>query len=187
MQAPAPGDLTRLLHDWGHGSESALRELTALIYRELRSIAAGYLRRERPNHTLQPTALVNEMYLRLAGQAPAGTCSRAQLFAITANLMRQILVDHARRRNAAKRAAVSGPLDSVVSFEKERSVDLLALDSGLNELEKLDPRKCKAVELRYFVGLSMEEIAQTLAVSEMTVRRDLRMAEVWLQNQIEGG
>ena len=183
----ATHNVTALLAQWANGDEQALNNLTPIVYKELRQLAAAYLRKEQQGHTLQPTALVHEAYIRLVDQQNPNFQNRSHFFGVAARLMRQILVDHARRRNAAKRAAVSFPLDSVVSFEKDRGGDLLALDRGLNELEKLDPRKCKAVELRYFVGLSMEEIAQTLAVSEVTVRRDLRMAEVWLQNQIESG
>ena len=183
----ATHNVTELLAHWANGDVQALNDLTPIVYKELRQLGAAYFRKEQRGHTLQPTALVHEAYLRLVDQKQPNFQNRSHFFGVAARLMRQILVDHARRRNAAKRAVVSVPLDWAVSFEKERSGDLLALDSGLNELEKLDPRKCKAVELRYFVGLSMEEIAQTLAVSEVTVRRDLRMAEAWLQNQIEGG
>jgi RNA polymerase sigma-70 factor, ECF subfamily len=183
----ATHNVTELLAQWANGDEHALNDLTPIVYKELRQLAAAYLRKEQQGHTLQPTALVHEAYIRLADQKKPNFQNRAHFFGVAARLMRQILVDHARRRHAAKRVAGAIPLDSAVSFAQERSGDLLALDSGLNELEKLDPRKCRAVELRYFVGLSMEEIAQTLAVSEVTVRRDLRMAEVWLQNQIEGG
>jgi len=163
---PATHNVTELLAQWANGDEQALDDLTPIVYKELRQLAAAYLRKEQQGHTLQPTALVHEAYLRLVDQKQPNFQNRSHFFGV---------------------AAVSVPLESVVSFEKERSGDLLALDSGLNVLEKLDPRKCKAVELRYFVGLSMEEIAQALAVSEVTVRRDLRMAEAWLQNQIEGG
>ncbi len=183
----ATHNVTELLAQWANGDEQALNDLTPIVYKELRQLASAYLRKEQQGHTLQPTALVHEAYIRLVDQKNPKFQNRSHFFGVAARLMRQILVDHARWRHAAKRAAVSVPLESVVSFEKERSGDLLALDSGLIELEKLDPRKCRAVELRYFVGLSMEEIAQTLAVSEVTVRRDLRMAEVWLQNQIESG
>ena len=183
----ATHNVTQLLAQWANGDEQALNQLTSIIYKELRKLAAGYLRKEQQGHTLQPTALVHEAYLRLVGQKRPDFQNRKHFFGVAARLMRQILVDHARKRHAAKRSAKSVPLDSAVSFEKERSEDLLALDRGLGALEKLDPRKCKAVELRYFVGLSMEEIAKTLELSEITVRRDLRMAEAWLQREIEGG
>jgi RNA polymerase sigma-70 factor (ECF subfamily) len=178
-------NVTELLGLWAKGDAQALNDLTPIVYKELRQLAAAYLRKEQQGHILQPTALVHEAYLRLVDQKTPNFQNRSHFFGVAARLMRQILVDHARRRNAAKRAAIAVPLDWVVSFEKERSSDLLALDNGLNLLEKLDPRKCRAVELRYFVGLSMEEIAQALAVSEITVRRDLRMAEAWLRHEIE--
>lgn len=180
-------NVTELLARWANGDERALNDLTPIVYKTLRQLAAAYLRKEQQGHTLEPTALVHEAYLRLVDQRSPNFKNRTHFFGVAARLMRQILVDHARRRHAAKRTHVSVSLDCVVSFEKERSGDLLALDRGLSELEKLDPRKCKAIELRYFVGLSMEEIAETLAVSEVTARRDLRMAEAWLQHQIQGG
>ena len=183
----ATHNVTELLAQWGNGDEQALNQLTPIVYKELRKLAAAYLRKEPQGHTLQPTALVHEAYLRLVDQKKPDFHNRSHFYGVAARLMRQILVDHARRRHTAKRSAKSVPLDSVVSFGKERSEDLLALDRGLWALEKFDPRKCKAVELRYFVGLSMEEIAQALELSEITVRRDLRMAEAWLQREIEGG
>ena len=183
----ATHNVTELLAQWANGDKHALNNLTPIIYKELRQLAAAYLRKEQKGHTLQPTALVHEAYLRLVDQRNPYFQNRSHFFGVAARLMRQILVDHARRRHAVKRAGNAVPLDSVVSFEKERNGDLLALDHSLNVLEKVDPRKCKAVELRYFVGLSMEEIAQALAVSEVTVRRDLRMAEAWLQHEIKSG
>lgn len=183
----ATHNVTELLAQWANGDEQALNQLTPIVYKELRKLAAAHLRKEQQGHTLQPTALVHEAYMRLVNQKHPDFHNRSHFFGVAARLMRQILVDHARKRHAAKRSGKSVPLDSVVSFEKERSEDLLALDRGLSALEKFDPRKCKEVELRYFVGLSMEEIAQTLELSEITVRRDLRMAEAWLQREIEGG
>ena len=183
----ATHNVTELLVQWANGDEHALNQLTPIVYKELRKLAAAYLRKEQQGHTLEPTALVHEAYLRLVDQKKPDFKNRSHFFGVAARLMRQILVDHARKRHAAKRAAVSVPLDFAVSFGKEQSTDLLALDRGLNALERFDPRKCKTVELRYFVGLSMEEIAQALKVSEITVRRDLRVAEAWLQHEIEGG
>lgn len=177
-------EVTLLLAEWAKGNQQALDDLTPMVYRELRQLAAGYLRKERQGHTLQPTALVHEAYMRLVDQTNPTWQSRSHFFAVAARLMRQILVDHARRKHAGKRAGIKVPLDQAVSFEQGRSRDLLALDSGLEALEKFDARKCKAVELRYFGGLSMEEIAQTLDVSTITVRRDLRMAEAWLQKEM---
>jgi len=183
----ATHNVTELLAQWANGDEQALNQLTPIVYKELRKLAAAYLRKEQQGHTLQPTALVHEAYLRLVDQKKPEFQNRSHFYGVAARLMRQILVDHARRRHALKRAAVAVPLDSIATFGEERSTDLLALNDGLTALEKLDPRKCKAVELRYFVGLSMQEIAQALELSEITVRRDLRMAEAWLQREIEGG
>jgi RNA polymerase sigma-70 factor, ECF subfamily len=178
-------EVTRLLAEWAKGNEQALDDLTPLVYRELRRLAAACLRKERQGHTLQPTALVHEAYLRLVDQTSPSWQNRAHFFGVAARLMRQILVDYARRKQAGKRAGQKVSLQEALSFQQERGRDLLALDSGLNALEKLDPRKCTVVELRYFGGLSMDEIAQTLDVSAVTVRRDLRMAEVWLHHQMQ--
>jgi RNA polymerase sigma factor (TIGR02999 family) len=180
-------EVTLLLGEWAKGNQKALDELTPLVYRELRRLAAIYLRRERPGHTLQPTALVHEAYMRLVDQTHPNWQNRAHFFAVAARLMRQILVDHARRRLARKRARPRVDTEMVGRFEQNRSHDLLALDLSLTALEKFDPRKCKVVELRYFGGLSMEEIAQALEVSAVTVRRDLKMAEAWLYNEIQNG
>jgi len=180
-------EVTRLLAEWGKGNPHALDELTPLVYQELRQLAASSLRRERPGHTLQPTAVVHEAYMRLVDQKNPTWQNRSHFFGVAARLMRQILVDHARKKQAGKRAGMKVSLQEVVSFQQERSRDLVALDSGLRELEKLDPRKCKAVELRYFGGLSMDEIAQALDVSPVTIRRDLRMAEAWLHHQMQNG
>jgi len=177
-------NVTELLKQWANGDERALQDLTPIVYKELRLLAASYLRKERQGHTLQPTALVNEAYLRLVNHKLPNWQNRSHFFGVAARLMRQILVDHARRRHAYKRAGLTLSLDEAVSFQRERGSELVALDLGLQALEKLDERKCKAVELRYFGGLSMEEIAQALDVSPVTVRRDLRMAEAWLHNQM---
>jgi RNA polymerase sigma factor (TIGR02999 family) len=178
-------EVTLLLAEWAKGNQKALDDLTHLVYRELRHLAASYLRKERQGHTLQPTALVHEAYVRLVDQTNPTWQSRSHFFGVAARLMRQILVDHARRKQAGKRAGIKVPFDEAVSFRRGRSRDLVALDSALIELEKIDTRKCKAVELRYFGGLSMEEIAHTLEVSEITVRRDLRMAEAWLRQEMK--
>ncbi len=178
-------EVTLLLAQWAKGNQRALDNLTPLVYRELRQLAASYLRKERQGHTLQPTALVHEAYVRLVDQTNPTWQSRSHFFGVAARLMRQILVDHARRKQAGKRAGINVPLDEAVTFQQEQSRDLIALDSGLTALEKIDPRKCKAVELRYFGGLSMDEIAQSLDVSVITVRRDLRMAEAWLHQEMQ--
>jgi len=178
-------EVTMLLAEWAKGDQQALDALTPLVYKELRQLAASYLRKERQGHTLQPTALVHEAYLRLVEQKKPTWQIRSHFFGVAAHLMRQILVDHARRKQAGKRAGVKVSLEETVSFRYERGRDLVALDSGLDALEKIDPRKCKAVELRYFGGLSMDEIARALDVSPVTVRRDLRMAEAWLHNEMQ--
>ena len=183
----ATHNVTELLARWANGDEDALPKLTPIVYRELRLIAASYLRKERRDHTLQPTALVNEAYLRLVDNKQPNWQNRAHFFGVAARLMRQILVDHARSRWAAKRAALTVPIEEVISFKEERGPELLALDLGLNALEKFDVRKSKAVELRYFGGLSMDEIAQALDVSPITVRRDLRLAEAWLHKEMRNG
>ncbi len=185
MSTSATHDLTLLLTQWASGDQQALDELTPLVYKQLRRLAALQLRKERRSHTLQPTALVHEAYLRLVEQKKPDFQCRAHFFAVAARLMRQILVDSARRRQAGKRAGLRVSLAEAVSFEQKRSRDLVALDLGLTQLEKIDPRKSKAVELRYFGGLSLDEIAQTLEVSAITVRRDLRMAEAWLHRELQ--
>ena len=156
-----------------------------LVYGELRQLAAAYLRGERQGHTLQPTALVNEAYLRLVDQSTPDWQSRSHFYGVAARVMRQVLVDHARRKRAKKRAGELLPLEEVVSLQPDRSGDLLALDTSLKDLEKLDARKCRAIELRYFAGLSLDEIAQSMNLSVDTVRRDLRMAQAWLRNAMQ--
>jgi len=184
---PSTHEVTLLLASWAKGNQEALNELTPLVYKELRQLAASYLRKERQGHTLQPTALVHEAYLRLVDQSNPNWQNRSHFYGVAARLMRQILVDHARRKQAGKRAGQNLTLEDAVSFHKERSRDLVALDTSLTELEKIDPRKCKAVELRYFGGLSTEEIAQALDVSSNTVLRDLRLAEAWLHQEMQTG
>ena len=180
-------EVTLLLAKWAKGNQEALNELTPLVYKELRQLAASYLRKERQGHTLQPTALVHEAYLRLVAQSNPNWQNSSHFYGVAARLMRQILVDHARRKQAGKRSGQNLTLDDAVSFDKERSRDLVALDTSLIALEKIDPRKCKAVELRYFGGLSTEEIAQALDVSSNTVLRDLRLAEAWLHQEMQTG
>jgi RNA polymerase sigma factor (TIGR02999 family) len=183
----ASHEVTALLRRWGNGDQQALEDLTGRVYAELGQLAAGYLRKERPGHTLQPTALVNEAYVRLLDQTQPPSCqNRSHFFGIAAQLMRQILVDHARKRQAAKRNGRKVSLDEAIDLPDGRSADLIALDQSLKTLEEVDARKCKAVELRYFAGLSVEEIAEMLELSAKTVRRDLAFAEAWLHRQIRG-
>ena len=179
-------NLTGLLLEWRQGDKAALDKLTPIVYEELRRIAHRYARHERVGHTLETTALVNEAYLRLAGQRKVDWQNRAHFFAVTAQVMRHILIDHARRHHYSKRG---GDLQRV-SFERAgnepalmlplRAAELVALDEALEEFAKLDPRKSRVVELRYFGGLSLEETAEVLQVSVMTVRRDWRAAKAWL-------
>jgi RNA polymerase sigma factor (TIGR02999 family) len=178
-------DLTGLLIEWGHGDKAALDRLTPLVYDEIRRIAHRYVQRERADHTLQTTALVNEAYLRLAGSTNISWQNRAHFFAVTAQVMRRILIDHARRRQYVKHGgdAQRIPFDSAIAetaMSAARAVELLALNEGLDELAKLDPRKSHVVELRYFGGLNIDETANVLDVSPMTVRRDWRAAKAFL-------
>jgi RNA polymerase sigma factor (TIGR02999 family) len=181
------GEITRLLLSWSGGNRDALNELTPFLYAELRRLAAGYLRRERAGHTLQPTALVNEAYLRLIDQAQVGGGSRAQFFGIAANLMRQILINHAKRRGRLKRGGSNRQvtLGDASAIVDRPVVDLLALDEALRELARLDPRQSQVVELRFFAGLGEEEVAEVLDVSPITVKRDWRMAKAFLLKQLD--
>jgi RNA polymerase sigma-70 factor (ECF subfamily) len=183
------GTVTRLLRDWSDGSQAALDELIPLVYGELRRLAGGYLRGERPGQTLRPTDLVSEAYLRLVDGAPLDWGGRAHFFAIAARAMRQVLVDSARQRSAGKRGGGERPatLDEVGAAACDRPEGLVALDDALSELAKNDERKAKVVELFYFGGLSQGEIAAMLAVHVNTVSRDLRFAEAWLKAQLGGG
>jgi len=181
---PDTHEVTRLLRQWAAGNSQAHEKLIPLVYAELRRIAARYLRMERPDHSLQPTELVHEAYLRLVDQQNPAWQSRSYFFGVAAHLMREILVDHARRLQAGKRAGRKVSLEEAVSLTCERPAELLALDDALEELKSLDGRKCQAVELRYFGGLATEEIAQLLGVAAVTVRRDLRMAEAWLHREM---
>jgi len=177
--------VSELLAKWEAGDGEALRALVPLIYNELRRLAHHYLRSERPDHTLQSTALVHEAYLRLIKQEPAHFENRAHFFAVSAQLMRQILVEWARRRRAAKRdGGYRLTLEDAQSLLKGRSVDLAALDDALNGLARLDARQSRIVELRFFGGLTIEETAQVLGISAATVRRDWATARVWLHHEM---
>ena len=185
-------DLTGLLIEWGEGDKAALDRLTPLVYDEIRRIAHRYVQREREGQTLQTTALVNEAYLRLAGSENISWQNRAHFFAVTAQVMRRILIDHARRRQYVKhggdaqRVAFEAAISEVALMSQPRAAELLALDEALSELAQLDPRKSRVVELRYFGGLSLEETAKVLEVSVMTVRRDWRAAKAWLYMRVKG-
>jgi RNA polymerase sigma factor (TIGR02999 family) len=182
MRTSATHEVTRLLAEWREGNQRPVAELIPLVYGELRQLAAAYLRGERQGHTLQPTGLVHEAYLRLVDQSTPDWQSRSHFYGVAARVMRQILVDHARRKWAKKRVAGPVPLQQVVSFQPDRSDDLVALDDSLTDLEKIDARKCQAIELRYFAGLTMDEIARAMNLSVESVRRDMRMAEAWLHH-----
>jgi RNA polymerase sigma factor (TIGR02999 family) len=184
----SPEGITQLLIDWGNGDQAALEKLMPLVYSELRRLASNYLRRERNEHTLQPTALVNEAYLKLVDQRNARWQNRAHFFGISAQLMRRILVDHARQHQAAKRGGAGQQRISITSAEtvvKQPQVDLLALNEALEELAKMDPQQSRIVELKFFGGLSIEEIAEVLSIGHATVERDWKMARAWLRRQLE--
>jgi RNA polymerase sigma factor (TIGR02999 family) len=182
----ASHEVTRLLLDWGNGNEAARDELMPLVYRELRQLAEKYLNRERVGHTLQPTALVNEAYIRLVEQTHPEWKNRAHFFGVAAQVMRQVLVDHARRNQAGKRGAGAwhASLDECISFSDERNGSLLALDDALRSLEAFDPRKCRIIELRFFGGLTTEETARVLGLSVATIGRESKVAEAWLYREM---
>jgi RNA polymerase sigma factor (TIGR02999 family) len=185
MAQPEPGDVTRLLQSWSGGDKKALEDLVPFVYRELRALAAAYIRHERRDHTLQPTALVHEAYLKLVDQMQVESPSRAQFFGIAANLMRQILVNHARDRGAAKRGGGNKvALEEGVGVVAERGVDFVALDEALDKLAEIDPRQSRIVELRFFGGLTEDEIAEVLGVSAITVKRDWRIARAFLNRRL---
>lgn len=183
-----PAGITQLLIAWNQGDRGARDELMPLVYDELRRLARGYLRRERPGHTLQPTALVNEAYLRLIDQSQVNWQNRAHFFGIAARLMRQVLVNHAEAHRAAKRGgdAERIPLDDVDHLAVEQAVDLVALHESLERLERIDPPQCRIVELRYFSGLTIEEIAEVMGVSPATVKREWTTARAWLRRELGG-
>jgi RNA polymerase sigma-70 factor (ECF subfamily) len=178
---PTP-DVTALLRAWADGEAAALEQLMPLVYEELHRRAAGHLRRERSGHTLQPTALVHEAYLRLVNQDRADWKNRAQFFGVSARIMRRILVDHARAGKMAKRSGglVRVTLDDAVSRSLPRDIDVLALNEALTRLSAFDPRKSQVAELRFFSGLSLEETGHVLDISIATVEREWQAARAWL-------
>jgi RNA polymerase sigma-70 factor (ECF subfamily) len=187
----APGEVSKLLCAWSGGDQSALERLTPVVYDELHRLARLHLKRERPGHSLQTTALVNEAYIRLVDYKRMQWQNRAHFFAVSAQLMRRILVDHARRRNAKRRAEAER-----VSLEEAAGIggavsrigpDLVALDDALNALARFDPRKVRVVEMRFFGGLSVEETAEVLNVSPITVMRDWSSAKAWLYRELTSG
>jgi RNA polymerase sigma factor (TIGR02999 family) len=186
MSAPSSKQITQLLVAWGDGDQSALEELTPLVYEELRRLAHHYMGRERPGHTLQTTALVNEAYIRLIDWKNVHWQNRAHFFAVSAQLMRRILVDFARSRGYAKRGggALAVTLDEATLLSSEKGTDIVALDEALLSLTELDARQSQVVELRFFGGLSIEETAEVLKVSPGTVRRDWSLARAWLHREL---
>jgi len=189
VTASSPKEVTRLLMDWSGGNQAALDKLMPLVYDELRRIARSYMRRERSDNTLQPTALVNEAYLRLVDQHNVRWQNRAHFFAIAAKLMRRILVDRARRDNAAKRGGPAQPIpvDQIQIASPQQSVDLLALDEALDGLAAIDELQARIVELKYFAGLTIEEVAEVLSSSPATIKREWNVARAWLHRQLTSG
>jgi RNA polymerase sigma-70 factor, ECF subfamily len=183
-----PLDVTQLLTAWSQGNEAALDELTPLVYNDLHQRARNYLRRERPDHTLQPTALIHEAYLRLVHESKPEWNDRAHFFAVASRVMRQILVDHARRHQAGKRGsgAANVSLDEALAPARSENSDLMALDEALTKLAEFDNRKCRIVEMRYFGGCTVEETAQALGIAGITVMREMRLAEAWLRRAMQG-
>jgi RNA polymerase sigma factor (TIGR02999 family) len=181
--APPQHEVTRLLHEWKRGDQDALASLAPLVESELKRLAGAYMRSERSGHTLQPTALVNEAWLRLSNQNQPEYADRSHFVAVAAHYMRQILVDHARRKQAGKRGESPNhvPIDDAVIAAAERSWDLIALDEALQELARVDERQSRVIELHFFGGLTMEEIADFLKISRSTAVRDMRMAQLWLK------
>jgi len=181
--------VTALLMDWSNGDRDALERLMPLVYEELRNIARRHLSREDPAHTLQSTALVHEAYLRLVDQQRVQWQNRAHFFAVAAQLVRRILLDHARRQNAEKRGgkATVLTLDEGLVAEPERDIDLVALDEALNALAELDPQQARVVELRFFAGLTIAETAEAMGISGTTVQRDWITAKAWLFDRLSHG
>jgi RNA polymerase sigma factor (TIGR02999 family) len=186
MRLMAPSQRHGIVGDWSRGNQSALNELLPLVYAELRRIAARQLRRERPNHTLQPTALVHEVYLRLVDQHQVDWNSQAHFFGVAAQAMRRILVDHARRRGAGKRGdgVPCVPIDEAKEVAAATEIPVLALDRALDRLQKVDPELARIVELRAFGGLTIDQAAHVLNVSPSTAKRDWRTAKAWLNREL---
>jgi len=187
-RGPSTHDVTLLLRAWGGGDKQALDRLTPLVYRELRRIAGRMMAAERPNHTLQATALVNEAYVRLVDTQQVSWQDRAHFFALCARAMREILIDHARARGSAKRGGgeVALELEEGLIAGRSPEANLLELDAALHRLAELDPRKSQVVELRFFGGLSLEETSEALKVSTKTVQRDWDIARGWLYRELRG-
>jgi RNA polymerase sigma-70 factor, ECF subfamily len=184
----AVGEITQLLRAWSAGDQSALERLTPIVYDELHRLAGRYMRCERPGHSLQTTALVNEAYMRLVDYNRMEWQDRAHFFAVSAQLIRRILVEHARRHNLRRGGGVQHvSLEEAAVVGGRRSADLVALDDAMNSLARIDPRKVQVVEMRFFGGLSVEETAEVLKVSTVTVMRDWSTAKAWLYRELAGG
>jgi RNA polymerase sigma factor (TIGR02999 family) len=188
MTTPSSQEITQLLLAWSDGDQAALEKLTPLVYAELRRLAKGYMFGERPGHTLQTTALINEAYMRLIDWKNVRWQGRAHFFGVAAQVMRRILVDFARARHYAKRggAAQQVSLDEAVTIHEDRSAELIALDEALKNLAEIDPRKSQIVELRFFGGLNAKETAEALKVSQRTVEREWNSARAWLYRELRG-
>jgi RNA polymerase sigma factor (TIGR02999 family) len=189
VSEPAPQNVTNLLVQWNKGDRGALEALVPLVYEELRRLARYYLKQEKQNHTLSSTALVHEAYLRLVNQRDVTWQNRAHFFGVASQMMRRILVDHARHHAYAKRGggALTLALEDAVATPQRREVDLVALDDALSSLAKLDERQSRMVELRFFGGLSIEETSEVLGISAPTVKREWASARAWLYREISGG
>ena len=193
MPTGGPAEITVLLKAWGAGDQNALNQLTPLVYSELRRMARRYMRNERAGNTLQTTALINEAYLRLVDVQSAGWQDRAHFFAMSAQLMRRILVDAARARGTVKRGGLGVRVDHTTAVnldeipEVGRSAELVSLDDALSALAEIDPRKARVIELRFFGGLSVEETARVLGISPQSVLRDWKLARVWLKREMRKG
>jgi len=186
MSETSTQQVTRLLKDWSNGDQAALEQLTPLVYSELRRLAGRYLRKERPDHTLQSTALVHEAFIRMIDQRNVRWQNRAHFFGVAAQMIRRILVDHARSRYASKRGSGAPrlSLDEAIALPDRKDLDLVALDDALNSLAKFDPQQARIVELRFFTGLTVEETAEVLGISPATVKRDWVTAKAWLYRDI---
>lgn len=184
----AKPEITRLLIDWRNGEAAAFEQLVPIVYDELRRLARAFMRRQNPGHTLQTTALVNEAYIRLVDSDKVNWQSRTHFFAISAQLMRRILVDAARRRQSQKRGGdrVQITLDERIDIPLENETDMVALDEALKRLAEFSPRQCRIVELRYFGGLTEEQVAEVMEISARTVRRDWSLARAWLYRELTG-
>jgi RNA polymerase sigma factor (TIGR02999 family) len=186
MADPLPADVTHFLGQWSAGDRAALDEMIPLVYDELRRMAHGHMARERAGHTIQATALVNEVYLKLKNERVSNWKNRAQFFAIAAQMMRRILVDHARQHSSAKRGggAQQVTLDDAMLVSRDNAGEMLAIDDALQKLEQLDQRKSQVAVMRFFAGLTVEETAEALAISIETVARDWRFARAWLRHEL---